>query len=229
MKKISIIISVSIIVVFATSAFSQNELTDTVQNEQNKHKFNCNLGFTLGGAGTKMNSGAVATADVGIAFDMYVLRRLSINTGFIFHQELFFNQPDREIGAAGNPFCFTIPVGIHVNIPRAEWLYAGANVALNIPIANAKRGGEPKFYSPQDVFISLPIDVGVDLTKPNGRGSKLFFRITPAFYKGGTVVPIGLVWQINFWKVRDFVAPQPVIIQPVVVSPVVVPPVIIKY
>jgi len=189
-----------------------------------KHRqFDHHLGFQMSGAGMK----TVYTANAGVVYDFYVLDWLSLNTGLLFHQEVFHNRAkgDKQIGFDGNPFCFTIPLGFHFNIPKADWLYAGVNFAWNIPMFDAKRVSEQNVYTQNDVFFSMPIDFGVDLRKPDGRGSKLFLRFTPTFHKGGTVVPIGLTWQINFWKIKNFVAPQPTVIyvpQPVVV-PVIVP------
>ena len=217
--------------------FAQNESSDTVQIVPKKHQqFEHHLGFHLGSAGMKMNPGAIFTASSGIVYDFYVLDWLSIHTGLLFHQEVFHNRAlgDKQIGLDGNPFCFTIPLGVHFNIPKADWLYVGASFAWNIPMFDAKRISEQNVYTQNDVFFSMPVDLGLDLRKPDGRGSKLFFRITPTFHKGGTVVPVGLVWQINFWKIKNFVAPQPVIVpivipqpivvhQPVIIQPVVVP------
>ena len=213
---------------FHSSVFAQNEVSDTVMVVSKKHRqFDHHLGFQLSGAGMNMNPGAIYTANVGMVYDFYVLDWLSLNAGLLFHQEVFHNRAkgDKQIGLDGNPFCFTIPLGFHFNIPKADWLYAGVNFAWNIPMFDAKQVSERNVYAQDDVFFSLPIDFGVDLRKPDGRGSKLFLRFTPTFHKGGTVVPVGLTWQINFWKIKNFVAPQPTVIyvpQPVVV-PVVVP------
>ena len=222
------VISVALVLgLTQVSVFAQNESVETVQNIHKKHQqFDHHLGFNLSGAGMKMNPGAVFTANLGIVYDFYVLEWLSINTGLLFHQEVFHNRAlgDKQIGPDGNPFCFTIPLGLHFNIPKAEWLYAGVNFAWNIPVFDSKRPSEQSVYSTKDVFLSLPIDMGLDLRKPDGRGSKLFFRITPTFHKGGTLVPVGLVWQINFWKIKNFVPPPPMIIQPVVVPLITVEP-----
>jgi len=215
------------------SVFAQNELRDTVQSVQPKHRqFDHHLGFQTCVAGMNMNPGAIYTGNIGVVYDFYVLDWLSLNAGLLFHQEVFHHRANgnKQVGLDGNPFCFTIPLGVHFNIPKADWLYAGLNFAWNIPMFDTKRISERNVYTQDDVFFSMPIDVGVDLRKSDGRGSKLFLRFTPTFHKGGTVVPVGLTWQINFWKIKNFVAPQPTVIvvpQPIIVpQPVVVPVVV---
>jgi hypothetical protein len=53
-----------------------------------------------------------------------------------------------------------------------------------------------------DFFVGLPIDIGFDFVKPGRGGGRFFFRITPEFHEGGTVLPIGFIWQIYNWKIK---------------------------
>jgi len=231
MKKVvlSVVLGFGLVII-QPSVFAQNVSSDTVLSVPKKHRqFDHHLGFQLSGAGNNMKPGAIYTANVGVVYDFYVLDWLSLNAGLLFHQEVFHkrSEAEKQIGLDGNPFCFSIPLGFHFNIPKADWLYAGVNFAWNIPMFDTKRINEQNVYSQDDVFFSMPIDFGVDLRKSDGRGSKLFLRFTPTFHKGGIVMPVGLTWQINFWKIKNYVAPQPTVIyipQPVIVpQPVVVP------
>ena len=53
-----------------------------------------------------------------------------------------------------------------------------------------------------DVFLAIPIDIGVDLIPVDSGGMRFFFRIAPEFHKSGTVVPIGFIWQAYNLKIR---------------------------
>jgi hypothetical protein len=192
-----------IVAVFATSVFAQNETEDISENEPlKKHQFLDNyFGVSVGAAGMKTSDHGIFTADIGVAYGFYLHEWVSINTGLLFHTEIY---SDKNL-LTGNdpmvtPLCFTIPFGVHFNIPKAEWLYTGVNVAINIPIADF-RSGEQDAFSGKDVFISLPVDLGFDFIKPGRGGSRAFLRVTPTFHNGGVAVPVGFVWQIYNWKV----------------------------
>ena len=185
----------------ALSVFAQNEQENALRK---KHIALDNyFGPSVGIAAMKLNDGMIFTADLGVSYDFYALDWLSLNAGIFFHQEIYDRQPsdDRRMVPKGNPFCFTIPLGIHINIPRIEWLYTGFYFAFNIPILDISAPAERNAYSSSDLFFSLPIDIGFDMIQPGKGGSRLLFRITPSFHKGGTALPIGIVWQIYNWRI----------------------------
>ena len=182
--------------------FAQDENETEVFN--GKHQtFNQFIGLNAGGAGMKLNNGMIFTASFGITYDFYIRPWISINSGFLLHQEFYKNQPAgrNRFVPEGNPFCFTIPVGIHFNMPKAEWIYAGISFAFNFPISNMSSPAERNFYSKKDIFCSLPVDFGFDFIKAGKGGPRLFFRVTPVFYKGGVSAPVGIVLQIYNWRI----------------------------
>ena len=181
--------------VFTAMAFTQDGDTD-ITVESRHQPFSHYLGLNLGISGMKANSGAIMTADFGISYDFYPFSWMSLNAGILLHQEL--NLADSSITEA--PLCFSVPIGVHFNIPKADWLYAGLNFSINIPLADLKSPDAHDTYGKDDVFISLPMDIGIDFMKPSG-GGRLFFRITPSFYSSGIVVPVGLIWQIYNWPI----------------------------
>jgi hypothetical protein len=148
--------------------------------------------------------------DFGITGDFYLFNWLSVNTGLLLHpgEYLFLDHDLRGYGildVVAAPLCLTIPISAHVNIPKAEWLYAGIGLSLNIPLfsmVDSATGSEIYIDTKSDFFIGLPIDLGFDFIKPDKGGARFFFRITPEFHKKGTVVPIGFIWQIWNWKVK---------------------------
>jgi hypothetical protein len=187
-----------------TPVFAQKGLENEAENTpQKKHQFLDNyFGVGVGVGGMRMYDNGIFTAALGVSYDFYLHDWLSINTGLLFHTEMYSDQnllTDSE--PMVTPLCFTIPFGVHFNIPGIEWLYSGVNVAVNIPIADLRSPGDPDFSSRGNVFVSLPIDLGVDFIKPGRGGPRVFFRVTPTFHKGGIAVPVGLVWQIYNWKV----------------------------
>lgn len=162
------------------------------------------------------------TGDFGATGDFYLFNWLSVSTGFMLHPDLYVLL-DQDLSwifedvvknnsfsgfskIAATPLCLTIPITAHVNIPRVEWLYAGAGLSLNIPLFGMM-DSTLKDLTGFDIdtkgkfFIGLPVDIGFDFIKPGRGGMRLFFRITPEFHDGGVTVPIGLVWQAWNWKV----------------------------
>jgi hypothetical protein len=209
MKRLALFL---MIVAFSTGAVfaqdgAEDELEDTspvpAQNEPEdisedtppkKHQFlDSYFGVSIGAGGMKTGNYGIFTADIGVPYGFYLHEWVSINTGLFFHAELY-DEP------RVNPLCFSIPFGVHFNIPKAEWLYTGISVAVNIPIADLSSPGKRDAFTVNDVFISLPVDFGFDFIKPGRGGPRAFFRITPTFHKGGMAVPIGFVWQIYNWK-----------------------------
>ena len=149
-----------------------------------------------------MYDNGIFTAALGVSYDFYLHDWVSVNTGLLFHTELYSDRnllTDSEPMAT--PLCFTIPFGVHFNIPGIEWLYSGVNAAVNIPIADLQSPRDQDFPARGNVFISLPIDIGFDFIKSGRGGPRVFFRVTPTFHKGGMAVPVGLAWQIYDWKV----------------------------
>jgi len=146
------------------------------------------------------------TFDFGATGDFYILYWLSVNSGILLHSGFyaFFDNvevsPDLKFtDIMSLPLYMTIPITMHFNIPRVEWLYMGTGVNLNIPLydfLSPLNGGDTKVK----FFVGLPIDLGFDFMKRKG-GMRLFFRVTPEFHEKGIPVPIGLVWQIWNWKV----------------------------
>jgi hypothetical protein len=152
------------------------------------------------------------TFDFGLTYDFYLFNWLSFNTGLLLHSDIYvvlkqdLDNIDSFTDVAATPLCLTIPLAAHVNIPKAEWLYAGIGLNLNIPIFGMLDGVameviEERIDTKGDFFVSLPIDIGFDYVKPGRGGGRFFFRITPEFHKNGTAVPIGFMWQIYNWKI----------------------------
>jgi len=193
--------------------------------EENKYQpfdvligFNFGLGITpnIFGASKRSDEEKIPKrnyafiCDFGITGDFYLFNWLSVNTGLLLHPGVYvFLDHDLsnifgffDITAA--PLCLTIPIAAHVNIPKAEWLYAGIGLSLNIPLFSMlgpAMDGEFYIDTKGNYFIGLPIDLGFDFIKPGRGGARFFFRIAPEFHKKGTVVPIGFIWQIWNWKV----------------------------
>ena len=202
MKKFLILF---IIVIGLTSiVFAQDEEEAEIAVNQAKHQaFSNYFGINIGGGAMKLNDGTIFTANFGISYDFYLFPWFSISSGILFHQELYQNQPtdSNRFVPEGNPFCFTIPIGVHFNMPNAEWLYTGINFAFNIPITNANSPSTQDAYTINDVFYSMPVHLGFDFINAGKGGSRLFFKITPTFYNGGVSVPVGFVWQIYNWRI----------------------------
>ena len=203
MKKVYVLLMVlqMTAAMFPAAAFAWDDENVTDDAVQKKHQqFDNYFGVSIGTAGMKTDNHGILTADAGVAYGFYLFDWMSINTGLLFHTEFYSdNNLLTENKPMVYPLCFTIPFGIHVNIPNLEWLYTGVNIAINIPIADL--GGEKNDFAKNNVFVSLPLDLGFDFIKPGGGGSRALLRVTPVFHNGGTVVPVGFVWQIYNWKI----------------------------
>ena len=201
MKKLFVFLLIAI--AFGMPVFGQNDAEVVLENVPvKKHQFLDNyFGVGIGAAGMKTGDYGIFSADLGVSYGFYLHEWISINTGLLFHTEIYSG---KNLLTANEPIltplCFTIPFGVHFNIPKIEWLYTGVSIAVNIPIAGFGSGGQNVFPG-NNVFISLPIDLGFDFIKPGKGGSRVFFRITPTFHNEGTAFPIGFVWQIYNWKV----------------------------
>ena len=150
--------------------------------------------------------------DYGVTCDFYLFNWLSFNTGLLLHPDIYLLldqdlSGDYEItDIAATPLCLTIPLAVHVNIPKVEWLYTGIGLSFNIPLfgmvdSTVKSIGGVEVDTKGDAFIGMPIDLGFDFIRPDSGGMRFFFRITPEFHKNGTTVPIGFIWQIWNWRV----------------------------
>jgi hypothetical protein len=156
----------------------------------------------------------IATGDLGLSYDFYAFSWLSVSSGLMFHSQIsaiwkpeFDNDPNIDFtDILQSPQCLTIPFQVHVNIPRLEWLYAGAGVNINIPVMSllsraASGSGLDIPDTKGKTFISVPIDLGFDMIKPGRGGGRLFFRVAPTFLENGTLLPVGLIWQIYNFRI----------------------------
>ncbi len=180
------------------------------------------IGSFTSGSGSIPVSNYALTFDLGLTADFYLFPWLSFNTGLLLHPD-FYILLEKDF-AVGLPVCLTIPIGVHINVPYVEWLYAGIGLNLNIPLFSPMDNLTDlipdmandllKEYTGIDIknlkgdfFVGLPIDIGFDTFKNKKPGEKkgggrFFFRITPEFHKNGmTTVPIGFMWQIWNWNV----------------------------
>jgi len=205
MKKLLIVMMIAATIALLTTApvFSQNVTEKKSTTSQlGKHQFlDQYFGVNIGASGMKTGNNGILTADIGVNYNLYLHKWVSISTGFILHMENYFNHNyltnnDHMM----IPFCFTIPFSLNINIPKIEWLYLGIGAGINIPITDLKSPKVNNALGKNNVFFSLPVDFGFDFIKSN-KGSRLFVRVTPTFYKGGITVPVGFVWQIYNWRV----------------------------
>ena len=202
MKKLFLLIFFTAI--FFTPLFAQNEPEENTKEPlPKKHQqMDMYFGFSAGAAGMKTSEHGIFTANLGVAYGFYLHKWVSLNTGLLFHTEFYSGHNLlTNSNPMAAPFCFTLPFGLHFNIPGVEWIYTGVNIAINIPIANLKSSGDHDAFSGNNIFISMPIDFGFDFIQAGKGGSRAFIRITPTFHSGGFIVPVGLVWQIYNWKV----------------------------
>lgn len=138
--------------------------------------------------------------DIGLNLDYYVNQWFSVSTGS-YGRVVNYVALNRSVPRSllsfiwSRPLCLTIPLQAHINIPKAEWLYAGAGLTLNIPV---NQFGER--HERGDFFVGMPIDIGFDFTKQGSGGGRLFFRISPEFHEFATAFPVGIVWQIKNWQ-----------------------------
>jgi len=154
------------------------------------------------------------TFDLGLSYDYYQTGWLSFSAGLNTHfgmyafltQDLMVKPNTGFLDIASTPLFLAIPLSAHINIPYVNFLYAGIGVSLNIPLVSIITSDDPE--DPRqpdmsgDVFLGMPIDIGFDLMPEDSGGMRIFFRITPEFHRSGTVVPIGLVWQVFNLKIR---------------------------
>ena len=189
-----------IIMGLSTTVFAQDDVENVTTK---KHQaYSHYLGPSLGIGAMSMNDGAILAFNIGASYSFYVLDWFSISGSVLAHQEIYFNQPAEttRMVPAGNPFCITVPIGFHINVPCIDLLYTGFSFALNFPMFDLNSPYNA-YTSSDELFFSLPIDIGLDLIKPDRGGSRILLRVTPTFHKGGIAVPVGIVWQIHNWKI----------------------------
>ena len=216
MKKFVFILIISLFL--AGNAFSQ------VANKHGKGAML--IGFDVGAAGTtnftkilkssasysKGNYGLNFGA--GVHFDYYLNNVFSLGTGLRYQPGIYlfldkdydFSKSTSFSDIAKSPICLTVPIMAHINVPVFQWLYAGAGVNLNFPIGSLLDSQIPvelgDFDTKGNFFIGIPIDLGFDFISAGQGGMRIFFRVTPEFHEGGTVVPIGFIWQVFNIKLR---------------------------
>ena len=148
------------------------------------------------------------TATLGAHLDYYLFSWLSFNTGVILKPGIYaflrrnyqFSEDTKITDIAKTPLNLTIPLMAHVNVPSLQWLYAGAGLQFNFPMSSMIDSVIPPEYDQLDTkggfFLGMPFDVGFDFIPAGQGGMRFFFRITPEFHDGKTVVPIGFIWQV---------------------------------
>jgi len=147
-------------------------------------------------------------SDFGLTGDFYLFNWLSFNTGLLLHPDLYVLL-DQDLDTdksftdiAATPLCLTIPLAVHINIPKVEWLYMGMGLSLNFPIKSLLDPVVEDVDTKGAFFVGLPIDLGFDFVRAGGGGARFFFRVTPEFHEHGTTMPIGFIWQVWNWKVH---------------------------
>ena len=155
-----------------------------------------------------------AIIDAGINVDYYILNWLSVSSGILVRSGIYMllDMPltDSNLGAKGlryvdyarTPICLTIPVMTHVNIPHIDFLYLGAGLNLNFPVASWINSDIPGFDTKGKFFLSIPLDIGIDFVKPGKGGWRLMFRATPEFHKGKNPILLGFIWQVYNFKIK---------------------------
>jgi hypothetical protein len=206
--------------VFSTAVFAQ-------EGGQHKYEpFDMLIGINLGSGGaiagnlmkpdgSTGNGSLIFTFDTGFTYDFYIFYWLSVNTGLLFHQQVlaiwkeeYNDMSDSLFNFLQDPFCLTIPLQAHVNVPRAEWLYAGLGVSINIPLFSYTEK-MAEFWGVREegrsrkgkTFFALPIDLGFEIENLSKGESRFFFRFTPTFIEGTALFPIGFIWQIYKFRI----------------------------
>ena len=148
------------------------------------------------------------TATLGAHVDYYLFSWLSFNSGVIVKPGVYaflrknfeFSENTKITDIAKTPLNLTIPLMAHVNVPALQWLYAGAGLQFNFPMSSMIDSVIPPEYGQFDTkggfFLGIPLDLGFDFIHAGQGGMRFFFRVTPEFHDGKTVVPIGFIWQV---------------------------------
>jgi hypothetical protein len=216
MKKMA---GIMFLVVGLSSVGFAQESSSAVSGRATDHRYapyDMLLGFTGGmdihwsGNAFGLNEGSfVFNGYAGANFDMYFLNWLSASSGLfllehmslILKEDFSMNPSLSVTDVMQTPICLTIPVAVHVNVPRAEWLYLGAGVNFNIPLFNllstipeARNADLPDTKG--SFFMSVPVDIGIDMEKRNG-SHRFVVRVIPHFLKADTLVTVGFMYQKN--------------------------------
>ncbi|MDR1410979.1 MAG: hypothetical protein LBI91_02095 [Spirochaetaceae bacterium] len=194
--------------VFAQEAIHKHQPFDMLLGLNYGMGITPNIGdlFSAAGGGSIPKGNYALTFDFGLTYDFYIFNWLSVGTGLLLHPDIYLvldqdlNNIDSFTDIAASPFCLTVPIAAHVNIPKLEWLYAGIGLSLNFPISGIF-DGLAGIDTKGDFFAGLPIDIGFDFVRPGRGGMRFFFRVTPEFHEHGTTVPIGFIWQMYNWKI----------------------------
>ena len=151
--------------------------------------------------------------DIGLNFDYYMFKWLSFNTGAFAHAGIYlFLDNLKSLDYSGRnltdiaktPICFTVPVMTHINIPGVSFLYLGAGITLNFPVASMLDSDYPEIDTKGGFFIGIPLDFGFDFVKAGKGGGRFFFRVTPEFHHGGgKPLLVGFMWQIYNFKLHS--------------------------
>jgi hypothetical protein len=205
-----------VLVAVAQMGFAQEEGIGTPPSPSRFKPFdmllglNYGLGGNLSGAPFDLKKGSfIFYGDIGVNYDFYILNWLSVGTGLFAHEHLSVvlekdldsNSDLSFTDVLQTPFCLTIPVAVHVNIPRVEWLYIGAGLNINIPLFSLmdtapQTSGVDLPDTKGSTFISIPIDIGIDFSSER-TPKRVIFRIMPNILESGTLVSFGLMYQAN--------------------------------
>lgn len=201
-------------VILSSFGFAEEE-TPSPDAARKYNPFDMMLGFT-GGAGLNMKGDALSLKEgyfildayAGANFDVYLLNWLSVSTGLYFYEVMAVNLKE-DLSQNSNlkltdmmrtPFCLTLPLQAHINMPGLEWLYLGMGMNFNIPLFSLLQTSTPAGIDLPDTkgdpYLSLPIDIGIDITM-GGKFRRLVFRITPHFIEPDTLVTFGIMFQNN--------------------------------
>ncbi|MDR2600924.1 MAG: hypothetical protein LBC53_00510 [Spirochaetaceae bacterium] len=214
MKKIAIMLIAA--VVLHGAVFAQEEAAEEpVAKKETIHKQGdmlLSIDFGLHGAysGTpfELKKGSLLfAAEAGAGFDYYALDFLSVSSGLFVHESLslylkndILESSNIDLGdILKTPFCLSIPIRAHVNIPGAEFLYVGLGLQFNIPLfsileasVDEKELSDAGLDTKGSMFLNMPIDLGFDFIKKGAsKGARLTFRIVPTFFKNYTTVGFG--------------------------------------
>lgn len=170
------------------------------------------MGFNMQGDVFKLKEGfMIFTVDLGVNFDFYIFNWLSVSSGLglaenlsmVIENDLSKDSDITITDVMNTPFCLTIPVQVHINTPRLDWLYFGTGVYINIPLFNvldtARASSDVDLPDTKGkVFVSMPIDVGFDFGHKDKTSQRFMFRITPNFLELKTLVSFGFFYQKNY-------------------------------
>jgi hypothetical protein len=202
-----------IVCALPASVFAQDGEAGEHRHEALDMLLGVNLGLSLFWRLKNIDTGSpelsyLYSADLGLGYDFYPFYWLSVNSGLMLHPQIvllykpeYAENPD--IAAANivqTPLCLTIPLQAHINIPRAEWFYLGTGINLNIPLTSFTVETQV-FDTKGKFFISIPIDIGFDMTKSRDGGGRFMFRFTTVFLEKKILVPFGVIWQIYNFRI----------------------------